>query len=79
MLAENIQTDTFHRVVDGLKSDGWDCVDEYAGMDAWIDYGMLKFERNGIALVLEWTNWDEGSVDGPDDIVEALAQRYGFR
>ena len=78
MLIENIPTDTFNRIVDHLKSDGWACIDEYDNMDAWIDYGMVRFQRNADEIVLEWTNWDEGSIDGAPEIVTALAQHYNL-
>jgi len=79
MLIENIPTETFHRMVDDLKADGWTLVEEYDNMDAWIDYGRLKFEKGGLAVVCEWTNWDEGSVEAPPDILRALARPYGLR
>ena len=78
MLIENIPTDLFNRIVDDLRTDGWTVTYQYDNMDAGVDYNLIRLMRNGVELKFEWTNWDEGSVDGADDEVRSLALRYGL-
>lgn len=40
---------------------------------------MLRLKKDDMTLKLEWTNWDEGSFDGPEELVHALSVRYALR
>jgi hypothetical protein len=79
MTVTDIKTDTFNRIVKELRSAGWKKIEEYDNVDAWIDYGMVRLERKGVTLKFEWTNWDEGSVEGPDEPVQAIKSKYDLK
>lgn len=76
MKVADIPTDTFNRIVTEFRADGWKKTEEYDNMDAWIDYGMLVLKKGGASLRFEWDNWMEGTVDGPDEIVQEIQGRY---
>jgi len=78
MTVTDIKTDVFNRIVKELRSEGWKKVEEYDNVDAWIDYGMVRLKKDDVTLKFEWTNWDEGSVDGPDELVDALKAKYAL-
>ncbi len=79
MILTGIKTETFNQVVKDLRSEGWKKIEEYDNIDAWIDYGMVRLKRKDIVLKFEWTNWEEGSVDGPDDLVQAIKSKYALK
>jgi hypothetical protein len=79
MQIEDIPTATFNLIVDELKADGWEITEEYDGFDAWIDFGRLLMVKDGVSLKLEWDNWMEGIVEGPEDIVEDIRRRHQLR
>ena len=78
MTVTDIKTDMFNRIVQELRSEGWKKIEEYDNIDAWIDYGMVRLKKGDVTIKFEWTNWDEGSVDGPDDVVRALKAKYAL-
>ncbi len=55
---------------------GWRAVFVYDGMDAWIDYGRVDLEKEGLKLCFEWTNWDEGEISGHDALIEDIKQTF---
>ena len=75
---KDIPTDQFNALAEQLIASGWKKTYEYAGFDAWIDYGRIKLRKDGSKLNLEWDNWTEGSVEGPRSIIEAIAQDAGY-
>jgi len=75
----DIPTDRFNQLLSALQADGWEKTYEYAGFDAWIDYGCIRLKKKGTKLKFEWDNWDEGSVEGPADAVQHLASQFGFQ
>lgn len=79
MSIKDIPTATFNAIVEELLADGWQTTDEYDGFDAWIDYGLLRMTRTGVDLKLEWDNWFEGVIEGPDEIVAAIRDRYQLK
>ncbi|HKS38391.1 MAG TPA: hypothetical protein VJW76_14450 [Verrucomicrobiae bacterium] len=79
MKVSDIPTETFNQIIEELRSQGWRKVDEYDNMDAWIDYGMVVLEKSGASLRFEWDNWMEGSVDGPDVVVQEIRRRYKLK
>jgi hypothetical protein len=70
---KDIPTERFNALRAQLLSDGWTQTYEYTGFDAWIDYGCLKLRKGKDRLKLEWDNWTEGSVEGRQDRVVAIA------
>lgn len=75
---KDIPTDKFNELVQQLIASGWKKTYEYAGFDAWIDYGRIKLRKDGSKLNLEWDNWTEGSVEGPRRIIETIAEDTGY-
>jgi hypothetical protein len=74
----DIPTERFNRIAEQLVSAGWRKTHEYAGIDAWIDYGEITLRKNKVRLRLEWDNWTEGSIEGPADVVEEIGHEIGF-
>ncbi len=75
----DIPTATFNEIVKQLRREGWRKTEEYDGFDAWIDYGRVVLEKGNARFCCEWDNWTEGRLDGPDDVVLQLADRYQLR
>jgi hypothetical protein len=78
---ENVETETWHRVIEGLESEGFVEVYRYEGMDAGIDYGRfdLKNPADDELVVFEWDNWMEGEIRGEPERLEALREKYRLR
>ena len=79
MLISDIPTDTFNRIIADLRSDGWKTISEYDGIDAWIDYGAILLKQDSTELFFEWNNWWEGSIQGPDILLEELQEKYELK
>ncbi len=75
---QDIKTETWHRIMDDLRAEGFEEVYCYAGMDAGIDYSRydLKHKEGGELLIFEWDNWAEGEVKADPPRLEALRERY---
>ena len=76
MVLSDIPTETFNQIIADLCTEGWTKSAEYAGMDAWIDYGMVVLKRGRDFLKFEWDNWSEGSIEGSDTHVQAIKDRF---
>ncbi|MGV3661900.1 MAG: hypothetical protein ACO1TE_17060 [Prosthecobacter sp.] len=79
MKITDIQTDIFNRLVEELQAEGWRKTEEYDGFDAWIDYGLIVLMKEGACLRCEWDNWMEGSLEGPDEVVQAIRGGHGLK
>lgn len=77
MTATDIKTDTFNRIVKDFRSE--EKIEEYENIDAWIDYGMVRLKKGNVIVKFEWTNWEEGSVEGPGDVVLAIRSKYDLK
>ncbi len=75
---KDLSTEEFKGLRSRLATSGWKQTGEYCGFDAWIDYGCVNLKKNGVLLKLEWDNWTEGSVEGPRQIIAALARENGW-
>ena len=75
---EHVETETWHRVIEDLESEGFAEVYRYGGMDAGIDYSRfdLKNRAGDELVVFEWDNWAEGEIRGEPDRLEALREKY---
>ena len=76
---KDVPTDQFNQIIKALSSSGWNKTYEYAGIDAWIDYGKIKLKNNGCKLVFEWDNWTQGRIEGPTKAIERLAKEYNLQ
>jgi len=75
---KDIPTAEFNALAARLLTSGWKKTYEYAGFDAWIDYGRIKMRKDSKRLNLEWDNWTEGSIEGPRRVIEAIARDAGY-
>lgn len=75
---QNVETKTWHRIIEDLESQGFKEVYRYDGMDAGIDYSRfdLKHPADGELVLFEWDNWMEGEVSGAPARLEALREKY---
>lgn len=48
----------------------------YDGFDAGIDYDCIKLKKGSKTIKCEWDNWTEWSIEGPQNLVEAIATRF---
>lgn len=76
---EDIPTATFNLISDELVAAGWKVIEEYNGFDAWIDYGLLVLRKGDAIIRMEWDNWMEGSIEGPDDLVKEIQVRHSLK
>ena len=72
MKVNDIPTPRFSRAIKKLLRAGWSKTYEYDNFDAWIDYGEIVLEQDGVTLVFKWDNWCEGEVEGPDQVLIEL-------
>ena len=75
---KDIPTERFNAAVDELRTAGWRQTYEYEGVDAWIDYGQIKLQKDRVRLNLEWDNWSEGSIEGPRHAIETIGRDLGL-
>lgn len=74
---ENVETETWHRVIEDLESHGFQMVYRYDGMDAGIDYNRFDLKNGaGELVVFEWDNWAEGEIRGEPARLETLREKY---
>lgn len=75
-LWQNIPTAQMGALRSHLEQQGWQLVDEYAGIDAGIDYSESHFAQQGMTLNLQWDPWEEGRLSGPATVIQALQRAF---
>ena len=74
---ENVETETWHRVIEDLEAEGFEEVYRYGGFDAGIDYSRFDLKNGADELVVfEWDNWAEGEIKGEPRRLEALRAKF---
>ena len=74
---EHVETETWHRVIEDLESEGFEEVYRYGGFDAGIDYSRFDLKNGADELVVfEWDNWAEGEIKGTAERLEAIRAKY---
>lgn len=75
---QNISTETWHRIMEDLRAEGFEEVYFYGGMDAGIDYSRydLRAPAGGGLIIFEWDNWAEGEIKADPSLLEALSEKY---
>lgn len=75
---ENINTETWHRIIDDLKASGFEEIYQYDGMDAGIDYSRYDLMNRAAneLVIFEWDNWTEGEIKAAPPRLEALREKY---
>lgn len=76
---KDIPTARFNSVTEQLIAEGWRKTYEYAGVDAWIDYGKITLQKDRVRLTLEWDNWTEGSIEGTASVIERIGTDFDLR
>lgn len=74
----DIPTQQFNNLLESLIDSGWVKIYVYDGFDTWIDYGEVRLRKNGTILKCEWDNWTEGSVEGPANFIQEIAENNGL-
>ncbi|WP_416391661.1 hypothetical protein NR756_03575 [Alloalcanivorax xenomutans] len=77
----DLDTETGNQLLETLISEGWKKVKEYPSLafDKGIDFDSFTLRKDGLELVLEWTNWAEWEIRGDDAALKALADRYALK
>lgn len=70
MEIKDVPTERFNRMLEWLATNQWQCIYNYDGMDAWIDYGEVHFSKAGVVVKCVWDNWTEGEISAPVEIQE---------
>ena len=80
MVIEYIETELGNRLLDTLKSEGWRVVAQYSPLafDKGIDYDSYTLRKDRQELLLEWDNWFEWKLTGPDELLTGLAGRFSL-
>ena len=72
----NIGHQAFASVLAWLEQMGWKVYARYGGFDAGIDYDCIRLKRAGIKLKCEWDPCDEWRIEGPVEVIEAIASQF---
>ncbi|WOD29148.1 hypothetical protein RYH70_03575 [Alloalcanivorax xenomutans] len=77
----DLDTEKGNQLLETLMSEGWKKIKEYPSLafDKGIDFDSFTLRKDGLELVLEWTNWFEWEIRGEDAALEALADQYGLK
>lgn len=66
----------FASVLAWLEQTGWKVYARYGGFDAGIDYDCIRLKRAGIKLKCEWDPCDEWRIEGPVEVIAAIASQF---
>jgi len=78
MKITDIPTDLYTKIIADLRLEEWKPVFQYAGFDAGIDYDETILKKRGVKLDLVWVLYLDGSIQGPDALLETLRGNYGL-
>ncbi|BCM89897.1 hypothetical protein IAD21_01747 [Abditibacteriota bacterium] len=73
MKIEDIPTEQFQRIMKTLVSNGWQCIYEFDGVIAWVDYGEVHLKNGNNLVKFVWDNWTEGEITADREIEEVRA------
>ena len=73
---DNIATEQFNELKERMINDGWRLVRDYGGLDKGIDYDFCALKRKNHRVVLEWSNYDEGSIKAPAETIALIRDTY---
>lgn len=78
---EDIETDIGNRIIETLRAEGWKQVAQYSPLafDKGIDYDSYQLRKDEVELKLEWDNWFEWTISGPQDQLADIARRFSLR
>ena len=75
VVATNIKTDLWNRVIELLINGGWTVTYKYDGFDAGIDSDFVILEKGNEEILFGWDNWFEGEIKCTADrmkVIEAM-------
>lgn len=72
----NIGPQEFDCVLPQLEQMRWKVYARYGGFDAGIDYDCIRLKRAGIKLKCEWDPCDEWRIEGPVEVIAAIASQF---
>ena len=75
---KDIPTDVGNSIIESLKTDGWQIVEEYSRLhvDKGIDYDQYVLQCGEASVTFEWDNWFEWSIEAEAKVITTLQQRF---
>lgn len=77
-IATDIPTEFFYKIVNFLKQTDWKLKAEYDIFDKGIDFDLYQFVKNEEVILMVWTNWFEGEIKAPTEILNQIAKHFGL-
>ena len=76
----HLDTERGNELLAALTRDGWKQVKQYPPLafDKGIDFDSYTLRKDGLELVLEWTNWFEWEIHGDQEALQAVVEGYGL-
>jgi hypothetical protein len=62
VVASDVETDLWHRIIDTLIAEGWVVIEKYDNFDVGIDYDRVVLGKDGERIEFTWDNWTEGEI-----------------
>ena len=73
----NVSYELLYRLIEQYETDGWKRAAEYAWFDKGIDYDSIRLYKKKNILNFEWAMAIEGTITGPQPLIELLAKQIG--
>lgn len=77
-IATDIPTEIFYKIVEFLQQTHWKLSAEYDVFDKGIDFDLYQFVKNEDVILMVWTNWFEGEIKAPTEILNQIAEHFGL-
>ncbi len=75
-IATDIPTEIFYKIVKFLQQTHWKLKAEYDIFDKGIDFDLYQFVKNEEVILMAWTNWFEGEIKAPAEILNQIAEHF---
>lgn len=72
IIATNIKTGLWNRVIELLMTGGWTVTYKYDGFDAGIDSDFVILEKDNEEILFGWDNWFQGEIKCSADRMKAI-------
>lgn len=72
IIATNIETETWYKILEGLKSKSWTVISEYKLFDKGVDYDAYTLKKGRSKLDMQWDNWVEGELKGSPEMIDLI-------
>ncbi len=79
-IATDIPTSVFYQIVDWLKENEWQLVEEYDPdiFDKSIDFDSYLFKKNKEEMLMVWDVWFEGEIKANDIILKNISLQIDY-